>query len=580
MSDERQRLADRIYIWLLRLFPREFRGDFGQQMTEDFRDQRSDALEEGRVALARLWWRTLRGFVSLAPREHLQIVMRDAEYGLRLMRRHRLATTAAVVTIALGVGANTAMFTVIKAILLDLPYKEPEQLVAILGQTPKGYSAAVTLSQLDAWKHTTALEGLFGYWGMSPVVTGAGEARRVRCECASPPIFAVLGGTPLAGRTFMAEDDTERAESVVVLHERFWSQVLNRDPNVVGRSLMFDGTPSTVIGIMPAAFVGPRGRDVTDAWLPLADCLRRFRAEKRTVMFVNAYGRLRTGESPRVAEAQLSAAMEPGAERRSPVRVHLQPLTEQLVGDIRTLLLALFAASVFVLLIACSNVASLLLGRADTRRRELAIRVAIGCSRAGIVRQLLTESLVFAMLGGAVGLLFAHWTLQLLVPSMPGWIPGLNRIALDTPVLAGSLVISLTTGLVFGVLPAWSASQVRPGTLLKDSVLGRRPTRKRLRALIVIAEVTLSVALLAGAGLLLKTFFHLRPGNPGFDPARKLVMLINLPRGRYPDANAWRTFIDSFAPADLDRLCGGVSGGDEHRAAVRQHQSSHHSGGC
>jgi putative ABC transport system permease protein len=546
MADERHRLADRVYRWLLRLFPQEFRGDFGEQMTDDFNDQRADAVAEGGMALARLWWRTLRGFAWLAPGEHLQILLRDASYGLRLMRRHSLATTAAIVTIALGIGANTAMFTVIKAILLDLPYKDPERLVAILTDSPKGYSAAVTLPQLDTWNHTTALEGLFGYWSMSPVVTGAGEARRVRCECASAPIFTVLGGAPLTGRTFTAQEDTEQAESVVVLHERFWTQVLNRDPNAVGRSLTLDGTPSTVIGIMPATFVGPRGRDVTDAWLPLTDCLRRFRAEKRTLMFVNAYGRLRPGESPRVVEAQLSAAMEAGAERSSSARVHLQPLTEQLVGDIRTLLLALFAASVFVLLIACANVASLLLGRADTRRRELAIRVAIGCSRAGIVRQLLTESLVFAMLGGAVGLLFAHWTLQLLVPSMPGWIPGLNRITLDTPVLAGFLVISLTTGLVFGVLPAWSASQVRPGTVLKDSVLGRRPARKRLRAVIVIAEVTLSVALLAGAALLLKTFLHLRPDNPGFDPARKLVMLINLPRGRYPDATGWRTFIDSL----------------------------------
>jgi putative ABC transport system permease protein len=546
MADERERLAARVYGWLLRLFPREFRGDFGEQMTDDFHDQRADAVASGGVAVAWLWWRTLRGVVGLAPREHLQIFIRDASYGLRLMRRHSLATTAAIVTIALGIGANTAMFTVIKAILLEFPYKDPEQLVAILTERPNGYSAAVTLAQLDAWKHTSALEALFGFWGMSPVLTGAGEARRVRCECASPPIFAVLGGAPLAGRTFTAEEDSEEAESVIVLHERFWSQVLNRDPNAIGRSLMVDGVPSTVIGIMPAAFVGPRGRDVTDAWLPLTDCVRRFRAEKRTIMFVNAYGRLSSGESPRAAEAQLAAAMEPAAGRSAPVRVHLQPLTEQLVGDIRTLLLALFAASVFVLLIACANVASLLLGRADTRRRELAIRVAIGCSRAGIVRQLLTESLVFAILGGAVGLLFAHWTLQLLIPSMPGWIPGLNRITLDTRVLVGSLVISSMTGLGFGVLPAWSASQVRPGTLLKESALGRRPGRKRLRAMIVVAEVTLSVALLAGAGLLLKTFLHLRPANPGFDPTRKLVMLINLPRGRYPDANQWRTFIESL----------------------------------
>ena len=543
----RRSLSTRLYRLFLRFFPSEFRGDFGDEMSQVFDDEHAEAATRGRMAIARLWWRTFHGLAGLASREHGHILMRDVGYGLRLMWKHRLTSAAALLTVALAVGANTAMFTVVKAVLLELPFRDPDRLVVVLRQTPRGYSLGFSPSQFEIWKTLNGgVESIAALSGVAPVLTGVGETRRISIECASANMFTTLGVAPIAGRTFTEREDTEGAEPVIVISEDFWTRRLGRDPAAVGRVLALDAMPATIVGIMPRAFDGPRAGSVRAGWLPLTDCMRRSRLEERPLSIVNLYARLAPGSTASVVEAQLHAALERSANPGEVVRVHLSPLEDQILGEIRQPLLALLGAAGFVLLIACANVASLLLGRADARRRELAVRFALGCTRGRMIRQLLTESVVFALAGGAAGLLIAHWSIQWLLTVIPGWVPRLDHIEVDGRVLLAGLGLSIVTGLLFGVLPAWYASQVSPGSTLKESTLLAGPHRRRARAVLILAEIALSVALLTGGGLLLETFLHLRPTDPGFDPRGKLAMTINLPRLRYRDERAWRTFLDTL----------------------------------
>jgi putative ABC transport system permease protein len=546
--------ADRVFRLLLRLFPSEFRGDFGAEMSAVFRDARADAATAGRLGIVRLWWRTLGGSLKTAPREHLAVLVRDATYGLRLMRKYPLATAAAILTIALGVGANTAMFTVVNAVLLQLPFEDPSRLVSVLRQNAQGRSAPIPLAQFRTWnERVDAVESLAGYAMSSPVLTGTGAPDRLRLECFSANMFSMLGASPAMGRTFVTQDDTPGAPAVMVVSHSFWANRLGRDPGSIGRVFTLDGMPVTVIGVMSKEFDGPRALRRLDGWIPLTPCLESIRAQGRPATTINVYGRLKRDVSPRVAEEQLDAAVDQPTLARDGFRVRLSPLTEDINGDVKKPLLALLGAAGFVLLIACANVASLLLGRVDARRRELAVRAALGCSRARVVRQLLTESVVFALCGGAAGLLIANWSLGVLVSLMPGGIRRIDHIGLDGYVLAACLALSTGTGLLFGLLPALYASRLDPGAALKESALLTTPSRRRIRGALIVAEVALSVALLAGAGLMMKTFLHLRPASPGFEPEGKLVATISLPRPQYADGPAWTAFIENLRHRLLHR---------------------------
>jgi putative ABC transport system permease protein len=490
---------------------------------------------------------SLGGSLRTAPREHLAVLVRDAAYGLRLMRKYPLATAAAILTIALGVGANTAMFTVVNAVLLQLPFEDPGRLVSVLRQDGQGRSASIPLTQFRIWsERIDAVESLAGYSMSSPVWTGTGTPDRLRLECFSANMFSMLGASPAIGRTFVTQDDSPGAPPVVVVSHAFWTDRLGRDPDSIGRVLTLDGMPATVIGVMSKEFDGPRALRRLDGWIPLTPCLESIRAQGRPATTINVYGRLKRDVSPRVAEEQLDATVDQPTLARDGFRVHLSPLTEQIYGDVKKPLLALLGAAGFVLLIACANVASLLLGRVDARRRELAVRAALGCSRVRIVRQLLTESVVFALCGGAAGLLIANWSLGVLVSLMPGGIRRIDHIALDGYVLAACLALSTGTALLFGLLPALYASRLDPGAALKESALLTTPSRRRIRGALIVSEVALSVALLTGAGLMMKTFLHLRPANPGFEPEGKLAATIVLSRPQYPDGPAWTAFIENL----------------------------------
>jgi putative ABC transport system permease protein len=492
-------------------------------------------------------WTTVPVHVLVPLREHAALLVRDATYGLRLMRKYPLATAAAILTIALGVGANTAMFTVVNAVLLQLPFEDPSRLVSVLRQDARGRSASIPLTQFRIWnERVDAVESLAGYTMSSPVLTGTGAPDRLRLECFSANMFSMLGASPAIGRAFVTQDDSPGAPPVVVVSHSFWTGRLGGDPDSIGRVLTLDGMPVTVIGVMSKEFDGPRALRRLDGWIPLTPCLESIRAQGRPATTINVYGRLKRGVSPRVAEEQLDAAADQPTLARDGFRVHLSPLTEQIYGDVKKPLLALLGAAGFVLLIACANVASLLLGRVDARRRELAVRAALGCSRARIVRQLLTESVVFALCGGAAGLLIANWSLGVLVSVMPGGIRRIDHIALDGYVLAACLALSTATALLFGLLPALYASRLDPGAALKESALLTTPSRRRVRGALIVSEVALSVALLAGAGLMMKTFLHLRPANPGFEPEGRLVATIVLPRPQYADGPAWTAFIENL----------------------------------
>jgi len=536
----------RLYRWILRAFPSEFRGDFGDEMSQIFEEERAEASARGRMAVARLWGRTLAGIADVASREHVFALKRDAAYALRMMWHERLTTAAIIVTLAIGVGASTAMFAVVNAVMLELPLRDPERVVAILRQTPRGLSAGITPAQFEAWRRQEgAFDSIAALWGASPVLTGSGETRRITLECISPKMFRVLGVAPVAGRMFVEGDDAEGAPSLIVISDLLWTTAFSRDPAAIGRSLVLDGLSSTVIGIMPSIFDGARAREQKDGWITIADCTQRARREGRTMPFVNLYARLKPGATLAAGQAQLEAAVEalPDSQR---LRVQLSPLTEQLLGDVREPLFALQGAAAFVLLIGCANIASLLLGRAETRRRELAMRFALGCTRARMVRQLLTESVVLALVGGAVGLFFAYGSLDWLRSMIPGSVPRISRIEIDRRVLAACLSISTGTGMLFGLLPAWYSSHILPGPTLKESRLASSPRRRRAGALLVVAEVALSVAVLAGAGLMLRTFLFLRPVDPGFDPRGKVTVTISLPRSRYPDAESWMRFFNTL----------------------------------
>jgi putative ABC transport system permease protein len=532
----RSPFADRLYRLLLRLFPHEFRGDFGQEMTQVFRDERRDAAAAGGWATAALWARTLAGFARTAPREHLHILLRDAIYGLRLMRRHPGVTAVAVLTIGIGVGVNTVMLTVVRSVLLEMPFRDPDRLAIVLLSQPRGLTAAIPLHRFRMWQAAglSGLEQIAGFWSMNPIHTGAGPAERLRLECVTANTFPMLGVEPLYGRTFVAAEDQPNGPPVIVLGHRFWVRAFAADPGAVGQRLLLDNQPYTVVGVMPAAFDSARGGSPQDGWLAFEPCLPRPAIGSITI---NAFARIRTGFSAEAAAAQMDAIGPDAAADRPAVK--LGPLTDQIVGDVREPLLALLGAAVFVLLIACSNVASLMLGRADARRRELGLRLALGCSRARMARQLLTESLVFAVLGGAGGVLMSRWTLALLLDLMPASVPRATHITLDWPMMAASFALALASGLLFGLLPAWRASHADPAPSLKEGAQTMAAPHRRLRLWLVGLETALAIALVVGAALEIKTFMHLRPDRPGFDPSGKVIMAVNLRGPLYRTAEAW-----------------------------------------
>jgi putative ABC transport system permease protein len=476
----------------------------------------------------------------------MRTLLQDLRYGLRMLGKNPGFTAVAVLTLALGIGANTAIFSVVNAVLLrPLPYKDPNRLVFVW-QTyrPRGvtWTAVAPANFLDWREQNRVFEDMAAVAISGVYLTGTGEPKRLEGQRVSASLFPLLGVSPLLGRTFLAEEDRPGGDPVVILSHRLWQERFGADPSAIGKTLTLDGEMHTVVGIMPPSFRFFNGwgeGKPADLWLPYP--FKGLPPTQRDLCFFQVIARLR----PDVSLAQAQVGMETIARRleaaypkaNKGVGVNVIPMRKHLVRDVRLSLLVLIGAVGFVLLIACANVANLLLARAAARQKEIAIRVAVGAGRWRVVRQLLTETVLLALLGGALGLLVAAWGIEALVALSPGNLPRLDEIGIDLRVLGFTFLVALVTGLIFGLAPAIGASKVNLSESLKEAArhAGEGFRSRRLRSLLVVSEVALALVLLCGAGLLINSFLRLRTVNPGFNPENILTVEVDLPKTKYFD---------------------------------------------
>ena len=455
----------------------------------------------------------------------LDTLAQDVSYGTRVLARSPAFTMAAVLALALGIGANAAIFSVVDAVLLrPLPYQSPERLAVILHHG----DAPVSPANFVDWRaQSRAFEsmGAAEYW--TPNVTGVDEPEKLWALHVTPSIFPMLGVAPLLGRAFLAEEGERGAEHEVVLGYSLWQRRFGGDPRIVGESITLDGAQYTVVGVMPRDFkFAPFWATKAELWAPLVLDPTRSRESNS----LRVFARLAPGVDLRQARAEM-ATMTARLEREYPGTnrdVTVQSLKDKVVGDIRPALLVELGAVGFVLLIACANVAHMLLARAAARRKEFALRTALGASRVRVVRQLLTESLLLALLGGGAGLLLALGGIRALVALSPAGIPQIATIGLDARALVFLLVVSLLTGVGFGLVPALRASASDLNDALKEGGRGSSEgiRRNRFRSLLMASEFALALMLLVGAGLMIRSFLALRSIDPGFDPKNLLTMVV------------------------------------------------------
>ncbi|HWS87813.1 MAG TPA: ABC transporter permease [Pyrinomonadaceae bacterium] len=479
----------------------------------------------------------------------------DVRYAARVLLKSKGYTAIAIIAVALGVGANTAIFSVVNAVLLKpLSYKDPAQLVLIQHHYPKlDLKATVSASGYAYYRdNVKSFSDVAAITGFSVNLTGEGEPERLAGQQVTANLFPALGAQAAEGRTFAAEENEAGRGKVVVLSDGFWRRRFAGQP-VVGKTITLNGEPYTVVGVMPASFQLGRefGGQQPDLWAPITftpqqlDPIRGLTSEYLTV-----YARMRPGVAVEQAQAELDGV---AAELRRQYMPNtdatnwtllITPLDEFVVGRIRTLLWVLLGAVVFVLLIACANVANLTLARAAVRQREIAVRTALGAGRWRIVRQLLTESVLLSLVGGGAGLLLAMWGVDLLLKLYKNRIPRSAEIGLDARVLLFTLGVSLLTGIVFGLAPAFQSSAVSLHDTLKEGGRsGKVGVRRGVRNALVVAEMAFAVILLVGAGLLIRSFMQLQQVNPGFQPAGVLAMQLSLPPNKYPDRAARAAFL-------------------------------------
>ena len=473
----------------------------------------------------------------------MQTLLQDLRYGIRMLAKSPGFTVIAVLTLAIGIGANTAIFSIVNGVLLKpLPYRAPEQLLRIYerSETQPNFPMAIGNFQ-DYRDQNTTLEGLALYTRQDMELSQDNHPERLAALGVTAGFFELLGAKPLLGREFRREDELPGNGSIVILSHKLWERRFNSDPAIIGKSITLSGSPFTVVGVMSPGVqhVGGEYRSTAhgesvDVWGPL-----EVRPQSgRGAHFCNAVGRLKTGVSIAQADADLNAIAERLAQQypntNRPWRIATKSLHDEIVGTSRTSLLVLFGAVFFVLLIACVNVANLLLARATAREREIAIRTSVGAGRGRIVRQLLTESLLLAVISSALGILLAQWAIDALHLLGPEQLPRLQAVSLDGRILLFTVGLTLLTGFLFGLAPALQAGQVNLNELLKEGGRGGTSNRqRRLRDALVVVEVALALVLLVGAGLLIRSFWKLQQTNSGFTPDNVLTTSLTLPRARY-----------------------------------------------
>ena len=546
MSDSTQTTRFRFWLWLIRVIgvivPRRLRADWKQEWEAELRYRellladwdklnwktKSDLL---RRSLGAFWDALL-----LQPQRLEDEMFQDLRFGLRMLLKKPGFTLIAVFTIALGIGANTAIFSVVNAVLLrPLPYRNAERIVAIEEISTEGKRIQVTPANFLDWRaQNTVFEHLSAIFTRGSNLAGEHGAERISLAVTSADFFDVFGAQPQHGRLFLPGDEQAGHTPIVVIGHGLWQRRYGGDPGLIGQSITLDGTSYTVAGVAPVGFQYP---NKTEAWLPpvrLAPAVTESMdvTQVRRWGYLSAVASLKPGVSLQQARDEMEAITarlrQQYPETNNNRFDRVVGLHRYLVGDTSTVLWLLLGAVCFVLLIACANVANLMLVRATARQKEIAIRTALGASRLRIVRQLLTESVMLAFTGGAFGLLLAWWGVDLLTRLLPKDFPRLQDINLDLKVLGFTVFVSLITGVVFGFAPAWQVSKADVHESLKENSRGSSGgMRNRLRSLFVVAEVALSLVLLVGAGLLFRTFLQLQSVDAGFNAQRVLTMTLS-----------------------------------------------------
>ena len=487
-------------------------------------------------------------------------LIQDLKYALRMLRKSPGFTAVAVITLALGIGANTAIFSVVDTVLLrPLPYPSAERLVAVSGLNTRSGEKGRALSYPDfedVQKQSSILEHVSVYTDGTSTITGAGDPLHVPSAIVSADTFSALGVMPTLGRNFAAGEDRP-GNYVVMLSHDFWKKQFGGAADVIGRSIALDGRSFTVIGVMPAGFKFPIDSTSTEVWTTLSASAtsadgEKTMADQRGAHFLAGLARLKPGATIEQANSELDAIaarlQKAYPDSNTNLTFRAEPALDALVGDLKPQFRILFGAVGLVLLIACANVANLLLARATSRQREFAIRAALGAGRGRIVRQLLIESGLLAIAGGAVGLLIATWGSSFLTRLAGNTIPRVGDAGLDARVLAFTFAAAIATAVLFGIAPALQLSKLGISETLKEGSrgAGRGAHHNYLRNGLVVLETTLALILLSGAGLLIRSLISLEHVNPGFDPHRVITFDTDLPDPRYPKPEMAEAFYRQF----------------------------------
>jgi putative ABC transport system permease protein len=476
----------------------------------------------------------------------MQILRQDLSYGVRVLTKKPLFTTIAVITLALGIGANTAIFSVVNAVLLRvLPYHNAGRLIILSTTSPGGDRDGLSVPEAQDYQtRMRSLEDLTAFQSQSVNLTGGERPDRVRGAFVTANFFKVFNLTPIIGRTFAEGEDRPGGEKLAVVNEKMWQERLNSDPNLATKKLILNGEPYSVIGVVPSSFKEPLDPDV-EVWMPVPNYPGNSGTREWRALF--AVGHLRPGVSLAQAKAEAvtiaSQLAEAYPKENAGRLARLQYFRDLLVSDVRPMLLLLFAAVGVILLIACANLANLLLARGLARQKEIAVRAALGASRWRLIRQLLTETTLIGLLGGAGGLLLAHWGLYALL-KLPQNFVDTSEATLDTRVLLFTLAVSVITGWLFGLVPALQLARPELQSFLKEGARGSGEGSRwnRVRSGFVVAQVALSLLLLVSAGLLIRSFDKLLRVEVGFKPERLLSLEYRLPRSKYKEAAAQWNF--------------------------------------
>jgi putative ABC transport system permease protein len=484
----------------------------------------------------------------------LDALGQDSRYAIRALRRTPGFTAVAVLTLGLGIGANTAVFSVVHAVLLQpLPYAHPEELLNVsqVQQAEGGQATGWSYANFAEFRERNGVfSEMAGTQHHQLTLTGWGDALAVDTSVVTPELLSMFGVQPILGRVFWSSDGAPGAAAVVVLSEGLWRAKFGADPSVVGRNIDLDKRAFTVVGVMPAAFRFPLLSQTEQLWIPLRqDPLFGPWMARRAGHWLQVTGRLKDGVTPAQLEAALSA-FAATSSRDYPAEnagwtIRARPLQQMIVGGVRPALLVLLGAVGVVLLMACANIANLLLTRATARTRELAVRSSIGASRGRLLRQLLTESAVLGLAGGVSGVLIAIVGVRSLGSLVPATVPRVNPIRIDVAVLAFAAALSLGAALISGLAPSVFAAGVDLQRVLKhDGHAGESPARRRTRGVLAATEIALALVLLTAAALVLQSFVKLTAVDPGFDPVHVLKAEVSLPRFQYSTATEWRLFAD------------------------------------